>query len=143
MQVALKTKKLSLIFNANLLALILTFVVAGFFYLTNFIKRSRENEAKDHLNGVYTAEKNWKGGSGRFSKSIKEAGYYPQMKDTEFYTETEQVPLEIKYQLTEISLPYVKDDSYKILLVMKRHGIQTFWTINERQEITKIGESTR
>lgn len=93
--------------------------------------------AKNILTGAYIAEAGYKEEHGSFSSSLEDAGYSFQMAGVFIYSDSSQVPDKIKRVLPPESLPFVKKDAYLILLALNFHDTWSYWSINEKNEISE------
>lgn len=127
------------------LIFLLPFLIApivGYFipWYQSYKLKAQESYLKFVGQAIHTAEQSYHQEWKKYSSSLKDVGFNPDMKDIIIYTKKEEIPESDLSKIEPENYPYSKVDVYQIILkwTNKDNGLQSLWILDESGIVRKI-----
>ncbi|MDG0816432.1 hypothetical protein [Bdellovibrio svalbardensis] len=108
-------------------------------YGVKYVEKAKESELRTIMASVVTAERAYFEEYKKFSSDLKAIGYSAEgnLRST-IYLKPEDIPVGLREELSESDIPFVRDDDYQILGVLKDNHRISFWTQRKGDEPKKV-----
>lgn len=130
-------KKIALV-SVSTLAIIVLVIAFWVKFVTPYLQKAREAEAKLNLSAVYTGQNSFQSVFGRYSESFEEIGYRPEGAGRfQLYISPKTLPENVRDVLKEDQKPEVSEKHFRALAWPKEptDGKSKFWLIDETKEL--------
>jgi hypothetical protein len=124
---------------ACILVALVVLVGYGYLRFSGLQSKGKEAEIKEVLKGIFISEDNYKKAFNKYTARLEQAGYRVTLPGFSVYGDKKDISADELKLLGEGQLPYINDQSFRILLRVESAGDPTeIWSVDDRNMVVRV-----